>query len=835
MSVSIKQHGMVIDGTPTIILCGSLFYFRINKEDWSDRMRQLKHAGYNAIDVYFPWTFHEPEEGLFLFEGQRDIRTFLELAHTHGLYVVARPGPYICSEYDLGGLPSYLLAKEDIVLRDNNPHYLFHVKRYFDQILPILSEYQHGKNGSIIALQIENELDFYHKVCTDQYGYIKALYQMSEPYDFDIPIIACAGQGDELGATGGFEDVVPTFNFYPFSNSLKFESIAFHKYQELQQRSLPLFVTETNRSAGQLRRLLASGVSLLGPYNQVGGTDFGFTNAINNWGDPLTYLTSDYDFGGLISPKGETKRGWKEAILFGKFLQTHGHQLAEAVVTPDVISYEGETLYQLPCTMTLKNGATIYTLSNFKTETPVSFTYQGEVYPKEATLTLQPHRNRFFVHQYPVQEYQLDVMIDYALCEINQIIRDRNTLYLICVFEGETEVSIDGVRYLLTDHPIFIPAEHQTLVLYPLSMDKACRLETIRDGLLLYSDSRETLTESLGTIDMMYQHVDVKIPRKTIPSGSSTWLEDHQIFRGYGEYHYEDVTGDGIYVEQASDIITPYINGKGLKSIIAANTPLVIEQPLKADTISFKTEIWGHTNFHDSRLPGLELSAKRGLHNVFSMSNKRPFTNGMIVSHHSILVPTGNEYRTIRINGKEYRFDRFYPVIALGGLQHQELFVSDEVLAGDVFDITPLEPTKLTAFGEQELRQMTTADLNRITTSFPQPVSKGEMIYLSIDISNPQQENMYLKFTATECQCTVLFKEEIVGRLLFHHQDRMRMTGGSPDTVYLPGKWFTQTVGTIHILLEGLDNGTLQSVEQYIVHGTQWIENIKTMKEEIQK
>ncbi|GIQ66117.1 hypothetical protein PACILC2_46850 [Paenibacillus cisolokensis] len=112
-----------IGGEPLILLCASLFYFRIPRLLWKERMEQLKAIGYNSIDVYFPWNYHELREGEWDFEGERDADAFLKLAAETGLWVVARPGPYICSEWDGGGLPAYLLARPNLRLRDNDARF----------------------------------------------------------------------------------------------------------------------------------------------------------------------------------------------------------------------------------------------------------------------------------------------------------------------------------------------------------------------------------------------------------------------------------------------------------------------------------------------------------------------------------------------------------------------------------------------------------------------------------------------------------------------------------------------------------------------------------------
>ncbi|MGO4275333.1 beta-galactosidase, partial [Paenibacillus sp. TAF58] len=295
---------------------------------WKERLNKVKAFGYNAIDVYFPWNHHESVEGTWDFTGEKDAAQFLQDAADAGLWVIARPGPYICSEWDGGALPAYLFVKENLRLRDNDPTFLRHVARWYEQILPILKKYETDQGGTIIAVQLDNELDFYP--CSDPKGYISALRDLALQHGITVPLIACAGQGGLYEASGFAEGVVPTCNFYPNDQDPVFEEKVLFYREELAHRGLPLLVTETNRSHFLLRRLLSAGAKLLGPYLQASGTNFGFTNAANNWGNPLSFLTSDYDFGGMISPEGHIREEAYEGRMLHRVIQTYGTSLAEA-------------------------------------------------------------------------------------------------------------------------------------------------------------------------------------------------------------------------------------------------------------------------------------------------------------------------------------------------------------------------------------------------------------------------------------------------------------------------------------------------------------------------
>ncbi|SFJ51422.1 Glycosyl hydrolases family 35 [Paenibacillus sp. UNC496MF] len=331
-ALQLGASSLRIGGQAEIVLCASLFYFRLPRALWRERMEQVKACGYNAIDVYFPWNYHELEEGRWDFAGERDAEFFLRQAVEAGLWVVARPGPYICSEWDGGGLPAYLFAKPGMVIRSAEPAYMEAVKRWYDRILPLLAKYEANRGGTVLCVQLENELDFYD--CPDPAAYIAALRDLALAGGITVPLIACAGQGGLREASGTVDGVVPTCNFYPNDRDPAFEDKAASYERRLAELNLPLLVTETNRSHFLLRRLLSCGAKLLGPYLQASGTNFGFTNGTNNWGDPLAFMTSDYDFRGMISPEGHLRPEALEGLLLRRVIRTYGDAIAEAASAP---------------------------------------------------------------------------------------------------------------------------------------------------------------------------------------------------------------------------------------------------------------------------------------------------------------------------------------------------------------------------------------------------------------------------------------------------------------------------------------------------------------------
>ncbi|MEU8728031.1 glycoside hydrolase family 35 protein [Streptomyces tendae] len=157
------------DGQPHRLLSGSLHYFRVHPEQWADRLRRLAALGLNTVDTYVPWNFHEPTEGDVRFDGARDLARFLRLAQDEGLDVVVRPGPYICAEWDNGGLPAWLTGTPGMRLRTSHRPFLEAVDRWFDELIPRVAELQAGRSGPVVAVQIENEYGSYG----DDHSYVR--------------------------------------------------------------------------------------------------------------------------------------------------------------------------------------------------------------------------------------------------------------------------------------------------------------------------------------------------------------------------------------------------------------------------------------------------------------------------------------------------------------------------------------------------------------------------------------------------------------------------------------------------------------------------------------
>ncbi len=194
LSIAYDAQSFFIHGERVFLTSGAIHYPRIPRALWQDRILKAKAAGLNTLQLYFFWNLHEPEEGNFNFEGHADVAHFLDLIAEAGMWIVVRPGPYICAEWDGGGFPSWLYTKKGVQTRTYNPVYLRAVENYWNQLLPIFTERQITRGGNIILCQIENELNLGGQQGKPQELYMDALIAIARRNGIEVPLITCEGQ-----------------------------------------------------------------------------------------------------------------------------------------------------------------------------------------------------------------------------------------------------------------------------------------------------------------------------------------------------------------------------------------------------------------------------------------------------------------------------------------------------------------------------------------------------------------------------------------------------------------------------------------------------------------
>jgi hypothetical protein len=189
MKLTYDEKSFILDQKRIWLADGEVHYFRHPRESWREVLLRAKRAGLNCISTYVAWNFHEPEKGKYDFSGDKDIGYFIDLIGELGMFAMLRPGPYICSEWDCGGIPAWVCNKHGIRTREDDPLYMEEMEPWFDQLLPILVSRQITKGGPIITIQNENEYCGGWDESTR--NYIKKITGMFRKHGFEIPVLGC--------------------------------------------------------------------------------------------------------------------------------------------------------------------------------------------------------------------------------------------------------------------------------------------------------------------------------------------------------------------------------------------------------------------------------------------------------------------------------------------------------------------------------------------------------------------------------------------------------------------------------------------------------------------
>lgn len=305
----IKDGEFKMDGKSFRIYSGSMHYFRIMPEYWEDRLRKLKAAGFNTVETYVCWNMHEPRKGKFDFTGRFDIRRFIKTAQEVGLYAIVRPGPYICAEWDFGGLPAWLLKDRNMRLRCAYPEYLQHVSDFYHRLFEEIGDLQQSEGGNIIAMQIENEYGSYG----NDKEYLRYIEKLMLDCGTKVMLFTSDGDDNSMLSGGTLPDVFKTLNFGSRASEIFNAMDRFHE-------NTPKMCTEfwcgwfdhwgeehhtrgSDSVAGEIKDFLDIDASF-NFYMFHGGTNFGFTAGANCYEEYQPTVTS-YDYCALLTEWGD--------------------------------------------------------------------------------------------------------------------------------------------------------------------------------------------------------------------------------------------------------------------------------------------------------------------------------------------------------------------------------------------------------------------------------------------------------------------------------------------------------------------------------------------------
>jgi len=301
---AIGENDFLLDGKPLQIRCGELHFARVPREYWRHRLQAVKAMGMNTVCAYLFWNYHEWREGQYQWEGQRDAVEFCKLAQAEGLWVILRPGPYACAEWEMGGLPWWLLKHPgDAFLRSRDDAFVQPARRWLKEVGRVLSPMQVSQGGPILMVQVENEYGF----LSDDKEYMRVMRQAVLDGGFDVPLFQC-NPTNALGKT----HIPELFNVANFGSD---PATGFKALAELQKGPLmcgeyysgwfdtwgsPHKRGDNARAISDIDAMLKANGSF-SLYMAHGGTTFGLWGGCDR---PFRPDTTSYDYDAPIGEAG---------------------------------------------------------------------------------------------------------------------------------------------------------------------------------------------------------------------------------------------------------------------------------------------------------------------------------------------------------------------------------------------------------------------------------------------------------------------------------------------------------------------------------------------------
>lgn len=311
-----KGDKFYLGGEEYTIISGAMHYFRIPRQYWHDRLLKLKECGFNTVETYTCWNLHEPREGVFDFSGMLDLEAYIDTAKELGLNVILRPGPYICAEWEFGGLPAWLLNYKDMHIRCNDAVFLSKVERYYKELLGRIVPRLCTNGGNIIMMQIENEYGSFG----NDHEYMRRIADIYKENGVDCLLFTSDGPTYFMLGGGTLPEYLCVANFgsRPRENFKVLEDFRPNQPKMCGEYWCGWFdhwydkhhVRDAKELAGLFKDMVDSGASL-NFYMFHGGTNFGFMNGANYY-EKFEPTVTSYDYNALLSEAGDLTPAYYE-------------------------------------------------------------------------------------------------------------------------------------------------------------------------------------------------------------------------------------------------------------------------------------------------------------------------------------------------------------------------------------------------------------------------------------------------------------------------------------------------------------------------------------------
>jgi len=451
-AVQYDKHGFLLHGKRVFIYGGELHYFRIPPSQWYDRLNKCKQAFFNSIGAYFAWNWHEREEGKFDFTEERDVRKWLFLIKDFGMYCIARPGPYICSEWNFGGFPNWVALK-DAEFRSADERFLTLCRNWFREIDALIIPFLITRGGNIYLYQIENEFWW------NNLPYHEKLERIVREDGIDVPMVT--NTNGLLPLYGS--QVLDSITSYPIPWNVDDTARHLNRLFRLQP-NMPKMLMEleggwftsfggafpTNRgyfppewTDVYVKTLIAQGVNAMNYYMFHGGTNPGYWTGRG--------VTTSYDWDGAIREWGELSERYYVIRRIGAFLARFGAQVAEAEPHCQMIQTHQPMIEVLA--LASEKNAFLFPRNLFSSEADFKVvflhpeTHQPVTIPKNGEY----HLSGYSMAILPINiELSEGIVLHYTTSQVLTSYEQNDTVYIVLYerpgFDGEIAFEVKGYK-----------------------------------------------------------------------------------------------------------------------------------------------------------------------------------------------------------------------------------------------------------------------------------------------------------------------------------------------------------------------------------------------------
>ncbi len=456
MEVSFDKYSLLVDGKRQFIRSGAFHYFRNPGVNIAhDRFLKLKAAGYNAVDIYFYWNYHSKKDGEYDFTGIKDVRKVLQTAKDVGLFVIARPGPFINAEVNAGGFPFWVLKNKDVIPRNRivadyhySPVYMKLVNQWYDQIIPIINDFD-----NVIAFQIENE----YSTNSMEEDYMQELYKMARDRGIKCPIFH-----NDAFCAGLWADVVDIYacDTYPYINpnqNWKQDHFCFDTLDNLEDMArcskpeAPIFIAEMQagwfdkwdgKGYKHIREALgdehinivtktaiSQGLTMFNHYMAIGGT---------SWDDiACDEVYTSYEFTAPIDEYGILQPNYFKAKEINYFLNSFGLTQTE----PEDLDFCEENIYA-KLRKDLENNCSWLFIRNLNSEAKDFEILENKIH-------LEPYMMKIC----PVNLDLFACKIEFSDAEIFARIKNDKKEYVFVITDKNSYIKLEGEDKIIADKP----------------------------------------------------------------------------------------------------------------------------------------------------------------------------------------------------------------------------------------------------------------------------------------------------------------------------------------------------------------------------------------------